>query len=188
VNLSSSSLRITKMAAISELLKRNQSYAATAHQPIPTFAELGEKNIEPPHTIVVSCADGRCQPEKFLGLSPQDGVVLIRTVGGHVQPILNDIIALDGFIGIKDLLVIHHTDCGTLSFKDENIRKGLKARLPERDDIDGMSFGAIKDLEQSVRDDLAILRAYPFTRKELADSSLGFVYDLKTGKLTPVKP
>jgi carbonic anhydrase len=43
-------------------------------------------------------------------------------------------------------------------------------------------------LEQSVRDDLAILRAYPFTRKELADSSIGFVYDLKTGKLTPVKP
>jgi hypothetical protein len=80
---------------------------------------------------------------------------------------LNDIIALDGFIGIKDLLVIHHTgistsalssctftdyslaDCGTLSFKDENIRKGLKARLPERDDIDGMSFGAIKEYDCS---------------------------------------
>jgi hypothetical protein len=97
-----------------------------------------------------------------------DGVVLIRTVGGHVRPILNDIIALDGFIGIKDILVIHHTgistsalssctftdcslaDCGTLAFKDENIRKGLKARLPERDDIDGMSFGAIKEYDCSL--------------------------------------
>ena len=47
------------------------------------------------------------------------------------------------------LLLNSLADCGTLSFKDENIRKGLKARLPERDDIDGMSFGAIKEYDCS---------------------------------------
>jgi carbonic anhydrase len=100
-------------------------------------------------------------------------------------------------------------DCGTLSFKDETIRK----RLPGRDDINGMSFGAITEyaslfpgslcplteidgsantvhgsLEQSVRDDIAVAKTSPFIRKELADRLFGYVYDLETGRLTEVNP
>lgn len=104
-------------------------------------------------------------------------------------------------------------DCGTLSFKDETIRKHLRARLPGRDDIDGMSFGPITEyaslfpgslcplteidgsantvhgsLEQSVRDDIAVAKTSPFIRKELADGLFGYVYDLETGRLTEVNP
>jgi carbonic anhydrase len=59
---------------------------------------------------------------------------------------INDILALDEFVKINDILVVHHTDCGTTHFKDPLIREGLKARLPEKEkEIDGMSFGAIDE-------------------------------------------
>ena len=59
---------------------------------------------------------------------------------------INDILALDGFVKINDILVVHHTDCGTTHFKDSLIREGLKERLPERaQEIDGMVFGAVDE-------------------------------------------
>ena len=57
---------------------------------------------------------------------------------------INDILALDGFVKINDILVVHHTDCGTTHFKDPLLREGLKARLPGLEkEIEGMTFGAI---------------------------------------------
>jgi len=75
-----------------------------------------------------------------------DGVIIFRNAGGHVRPVINDILALDSFLGITDILVIHHTDCGTTHFKDAVIREELKARLPEKkSEIDGMVFGGIDE-------------------------------------------
>lgn len=60
---------------------------------------------------------------------------------------INDILALDGLFKINDILVVHHTDCGTLRYTDAGIRDVLKARLPghESSAVDGMEFGAIKE-------------------------------------------
>jgi carbonic anhydrase len=67
-------------------------------------------------------------------------------VGGHTAPVINDILALDGFFGLTDILVVHHTDCGTTHFKDASIREGLFKRLPERrGEIEGMVFGGIEE-------------------------------------------
>ena len=75
-----------------------------------------------------------------------DGVIIIRNAGGHVKNAINDILALDSFVGITDILVIHHTDCGTLHFKDPVIREELKARFPKKkSEIDGMVFGSIDE-------------------------------------------
>lgn len=171
---------------IPELLKRNKAFAAT-HQPIPSFQQLSELGVAMSHYAVITCADPRCNPENFLDLTMMDGVVIFRNVGGHATHAINDIVALDGFLELTDILVVHHTDCGTTHFKDADIKEGLKARLPEKkDEIDGMVFGGIDDLEQSVKDDLAILKASPLIRKELADHCVGFLYDLTTGELSSV--
>ncbi|MCJ1227861.1 hypothetical protein MMC12_004520 [Toensbergia leucococca] len=78
-------------------------------------------------------------------------------------------------------------DCGATHFKDAQILAKLKERCPDSKDIDSMTFGMINDLEQSVKDDLAILKGSPFIRKELASRSRGFIYDLKTGLLSRVE-
>jgi carbonic anhydrase len=79
-----------------------------------------------------------------LNLQLTDGTIIFRNVGGHVGQSINDILALDGFMKINDIVIIHHTDCGTTHFKDPVIREGLKERLPEHaQEIDGMAFGAI---------------------------------------------
>lgn len=59
---------------------------------------------------------------------------------------INDILALDGFVKINDIVIVHHTDCGTTHFKDPLIREGLKARLLEKsEEIEGMNFGAVDE-------------------------------------------
>jgi len=171
---------------VGELLDRNRAVAAK-HDPIPTFAEMGEKKIALPHIVVLTCVDPRSNPQYFLNLKPLDAILYFRTVNGHVAPVINDILALDSFIGITEILIVHHTDCGATHFTDDMIRTSLKKRLPDHDEIDNMTFGAVSDLEQSIRDDLAILKASPLMRKELLDRSVGFIYDIKTGKVNPVK-
>ncbi|TVY65516.1 Carbon disulfide hydrolase [Lachnellula suecica] len=179
----------TSTSLVTELASRNKKIAA-AHQPIPTFAEMGEMGVGLPHVIVLTCVDPRCIPEYFLNLHPSDGVLVTRNICGHIAPALNDILALDAFLSIKEIMIVHHTDCGATHFTDDIVRETMKKRLPSSShtEVDNIkTFGAIKDLEQSVRDDIALLKAAPLVRKELADAAVGFVYDLKTGELTPVR-
>ena len=71
-------------------------------------------------------------------------------------------------------------------YTDEGTRKTLKEKLGTRMNLDDMAFGAVTDIEQSVRDDLAVLREHPLVRQELKERSVGFVYDILTGLLTKV--
>jgi carbonic anhydrase len=81
----------------------------------------------------------------MFGLQLTDGAIIFRNVGGHVTHCIPDILALDGFLRIDDILIVHHTDCGTTHFKNIAIRAGLKERLPEQsEEIDGMDFGSIE--------------------------------------------
>ncbi|CAF9923100.1 MAG: hypothetical protein ALECFALPRED_002299 [Alectoria fallacina] len=135
---------------------------------------------------VVTCADPRCIPEQFLELRPVEAVI-IRNMCGHAAPALNDILALDHLIGFTEIMVIHHTDCGALAFTDDQVRATLRKRRPDDEEIESMSFGTIKDLEQSVRDDLAVIKGSPLMRKELAERSYGFIYDIKTGLVSALE-
>jgi len=173
---------------VSTLVERN-SETAKKHNPIPTLAELGAMGKDAPHIMVLSCMDPRVVPEKFLNIQFEDGVLVSRNAGGHVEPALKDIIALDAFLRIDEIMVIHHTDCGTTHFKNKGIRDSLKARMPTKNhhEIDNMAFGAVDDLKQSVIDDIVTLRENPYIRKELAEKTSGFVFDIKSGKLEAVK-
>lgn len=152
---------------VAELLERNRQLAAT-HEPFPKFSEMSDVGKSPAKIAIVTCIDPRCNPDGFLGLNPGDAFVM-RNICGHIAPILNDIVALDVFLGLSDIMVVHHTDCGATHFNDSLIRDGLKKRFPSNKDVDTMSFGAITNLEQSVRDDLTILKKSPLISKEPGD-------------------
>jgi len=169
---------------VSELLRQNKA-AVKNYQPAPLFSELPSLGLPMPRSLILTCADPRISPEKFLDLGPV-GPIICRNVCGHVAPALSDIVALDSLIGLTDIIIIHHTDCGSLMMKDENIRNYIKTELPDVKDVDSMKFGGIVDVEQSVKDDLAVLRASPLIRKELHEHSYGVILDIKTGVFTSV--
>ncbi|KUJ10137.1 carbonic anhydrase [Mollisia scopiformis] len=168
----------------SKLLEQNKD-AAKTYQPMPLFSELSSLGLEVPHTLIITCADPRISPEKFLDLGPV-GPVIIRNVCGHVAPALNDIVSLDSLVNFTDVIIVHHTDCGSLMMKNENVRNYIKKELPEAKDVDSMKFGGTIEIHQSVKDDLAILRASPLIKKDLREHSYGFILDIKTGEFITV--
>jgi hypothetical protein len=116
------------------------------------------------HSRSVTCADPRCNPADYLGLKPGgkssenritylvqylttllELTITIRNVCGHVKPNLNDILALDIAIGVEEILVVHHNDCGATHFKEDQVREALRARDPGNKDLDSAVFGAIDE-------------------------------------------
>ena len=85
-------------------------------------------------------------------------------------------------LGTQEVAIIHHTDCGMLTFTDQQLRDKLKA---QRIDADHVAFLSFPDLEQSVRDDLRVYHTSPLVRHDIPVR--GFVYDVHTGKLREVK-
>jgi carbonic anhydrase len=186
---------------VTELVGRNEKHVAT-HSPLPTFPEM-----ETPKIMIVSCADPRVFPEQIFGLKHGDAIV-IRVIAGHPQNAMNDILALDAFIKFSDIIVVHHTDCGSTYFTEDLIRTDLKSRCPHDKSIDSTTFGAVStrfvaprppddidssadssvmcSIEQNLVDDLKLLKSHPLMRKELAERSHGFMYDITTGKLEEV--
>ena len=175
----------TKLS-VSELIHRNKKIAPR-HEPLPHFSEMQSAGLTPPGIVVLTCADPRCNPQHYLDLQPMDPVILIRNVCGHVSTALKDILALDMLVGgLSDLVIVQHTDCGASHMTDDAVRAYLKGIAPDDGEIDSMTFGAITDIAQSVRDEMALFRSSPLVRQELKDHVWGFVYDIKTGELGSV--
>ena len=133
------------------------------------------------HVAVLVCMDARIDPARALGLEEGDAHV-IRNAGGRAADALRSLVISEQLLGTTEIVVIHHTDCGMLTFSNGDLRKKVKQELhTEADHIDFLPF---KDLEQSVRDDVTFLRESPLIPKSIGIS--GFIYDVKTGKLHPV--
>ncbi|MCJ1469412.1 hypothetical protein MMC07_008045 [Pseudocyphellaria aurata] len=98
---------------------------------------------------------------------------------------LRSLIVLDALAPIGTVIVVHHTDCGLTHLSDEGIRKALTEKVPSNaEEIKGMKFGAIKDIDQNLLDDVAIIKASPYLAKDL--QVLGYVYEMETGLLREV--
>jgi len=171
-----------------ELLERNKKYAETEHKPQPYLSE----GPPLPPFIIFSCIDIRVSVERFLSIQPEEAFI-VRNAGGRVKNSINDLLFLDTFTqgkGFTTVIVIHHTDCGYTHNTDEGIKDGLKARVPHHaHEIDQLEFNCIgspEKLEESVREDLRYLKTHPLVRRDLADNAKGYVWDIKTGKLSPI--
>lgn len=126
---------------VTELVARNEKHVAT-HTPMPTFPEMKTLKLDPVKVVIVSCADPRVFPEQIFGLNPGEALV-IRVIAGHPQNAMNDILALDAFLKLSDIIVVHHTDCGSTYFTEDLIRTELKSRCPHDTGIDTITFGAV---------------------------------------------
>src|SRR6266496_1953434 len=162
------------MAELPSLLAANERYAADFNK--------GDVPMPPGrHIAVLTCMDARLDPAKALGLQEGDAHV-IRNAGGRAADALRSLVISEQLLGTTEIVVIHHNDCGMLTFSNGDLRKKVKQELhTEADHIDFLPF---KDLEQSVRDDVTFLRESPLIPKSIGIS--GFIYDVKTGKLHPV--
>ncbi len=163
------------MTTVQEFLKANDAYAETfqkGHLPMPPARRVA----------VLTCMDARLHPARFLGLEEGDAHI-IRNAGGRASDdAIRSLVISEQLLGTNTVVVIHHTDCGMLTFSNADLRGKLRQELgANADHIDFLPF---KDLEQSVRDDVATIKASPLIPDNIEVS--GFIYDVRSGKLSPV--
>jgi carbonic anhydrase len=162
------------MSVTDELLEKAQGYAAGFDQ-----ADLA---LPPSKKVaVLACMDARLNPYGLLGLSEGEAHV-IRNAGGVVSDdAIRSLAISQNLLGTEEIILIHHTDCGMLTFTDEELAQKLEQETGGRPEWRAHAF---TDLEQDVRDGIAAIKASPFIPKK--DSVRGFVYDVKTGELREV--
>ncbi len=163
------------MARFDEFKEANERYAA--------FFDKGDLPAPPARQVaVVTCMDARLHPEEFLGLDVGDAHV-IRNAGGRVsEDAIRSLVISERLLGTGEIVVIHHTDCGMLTFRNEDLTAKIKEDLGV--DTTGRDFLPFPDLEQSVRDDVETLR-----RSELIPDDIqisGAIYDVQSGQLREI--
>jgi carbonic anhydrase len=164
-----------EMAVIDEMLKANKDYVAA-------FKKGGLAMPPARKTAIVTCMDARIDPARALGLEEGDAHV-IRNAGGRVSEAIRSLVISQQLLGTREVAVIHHRDCGMLTFTDEQLRKQLRKELGAN--ADSVAFLAFDDVERSVQDDLEDYARSPLVMHDIPVR--GFVYDVKTGALTEVK-
>src|SRR6266513_34029 len=163
------------MTVVQEFLEANEDYARNfqkGHLPMPPAR----------HVAVLTCMDARIDPARLLGLEEGDAHV-IRNAGGRAsEDAIRSLVISEQLLGTNTVVVIHHTDCGMLTFSNEDLRGKLKQELHV--DAGNIDFLPFRDLEQSVRNDVAKLKSSPLIPDNVDIS--GYIYDVRTGKLHPV--
>jgi carbonic anhydrase len=161
------------MSETDELLKNNEAYARSFKGGLP---------MPPARKVaVVACMDARLNVSKILGLAEGDAHV-IRNAGGVVtQDAIRSLTISQRLLGTDEIILIHHTDCGMLTFKDDDLRSSIEDETGIRP---GFAFDAFSDLEKDVRSSVGRIRASPFIPKK--DKIRGFVFDVTSGRLNEV--
>jgi carbonic anhydrase len=161
------------MSVTDELLANNATYAASFTGPLPL----------PPakHIAVVACMDARLNVYAVLGLAEGDAHV-IRNAGGVVtEDEIRSLAISQRLLGTREIILIHHTDCGMLTFTDDEFKAGIQAETGIKP---SWSAEAFADLDTDVRQSIARIKANPFVPH--TDQVRGFVFDVATGKLREV--
>lgn len=162
------------MSQFDAFLTANAAFVANfdkGHLPMPPARKVA----------VVTCMDARIHPEKVLGLEIGDAHV-IRNAGGRVQDALRSLVISQRLLGTTEIVVLHHTDCGMLTFTNEQLATKVQSELGV--DVSGQDFLPFSDLEQSVRDDVAFLRSSPLIPATTPIS--GAIYDVTNGQVHAV--
>jgi carbonic anhydrase len=164
------------MSIINQYLENNQKYAEQfklGHLPMPPARKLA----------VLACMDARLTVEQFLGLNTGDAHI-IRNAGGIAsEDAVRSLIISHHLLGTEEFIVVNHTDCGMLTFRDHE----LLARLEKENGgaaVAPVHFHAFSDVEENVRRQVERVRNHPFIPRHIPVR--GFVYDVKTGRLNEV--
>jgi carbonic anhydrase len=162
------------MSATDELLANNERYAADF--------DKGDLPLPPAKKVaVVACMDARLVLSRVLGLDEGDAHV-IRNAGGVItDDEIRSLAISQHLLGTEEIILIHHTDCGMLTFTDEQFKAQLEEATGERPRWES---GAFSDLEGDVRQSVERVSSSPFIANK--DSIRGFVYEVESGRLREV--
>lgn len=161
------------MSATTDYLANNLEYAKTFAGPLP---------LPPSRNIaVVACMDARLDVYRILGLNDGESHV-IRNAGGVVtDDEIRSLAISQRLLGTKEIILIHHTDCGMLTFTDDGFKQGI---LEETGLKPEWAAEAFADLDVDVRQSIKRIKNSPFIPH--TDAVRGFVFDVATGLLREV--
>ena len=132
-------------------------------------------------TAVVACMDARFNPYGVLGLKEGDSHI-IRNAGGVVtEDVIRSLAISQRLLGTEEIILIHHTDCGMLTFTDDAVKADIEKDTGIRPPF---ALEAFPDLAADVRQSIARIKASPFVPRK--DRVRGFVYEVETGRLREV--
>ena len=162
------------MSITDELLRNAEKYAesfATGDLPMPP----GKK------VAIVACMDARLIPTRVLGLEEGDAHV-IRNAGGVVtEDEIRSLSISQRLLGTEEIILIHHTDCGMLTFTDDEFKRSIQDETGIKPSWSAEAFG---DVDEDVRQSIARIKASPFIPRK--ESVRGFVFEVETGRLREV--
>jgi carbonic anhydrase len=162
------------MSVTDELLENNAAFASSFQK--------GDLPLPPARAVaVVACMDARLDVHKILGLKEGDAHV-IRNAGGVItDDEIRSLTISQRLLGTREIILIHHTDCGMLTFSDDE----LKAQIHEDVGLKPhFSMESFSDLEEDVRQSIARIQASPFIPHK--EGVRGFIYEVETGRLREV--
>ena len=162
------------MSTTDEFVRHSEGYASA-------FSK-GDLPMPPARQVaVVACMDARINPYGLLGLQEGDAHV-IRNAGGVVtDDVIRSLTISQRLLGTREIVLVHHTDCGMLTFSDDAVKSQIEADTGIRPHFALESF---PDVERDVQQSIARIKASPFIPNK--DAVRGFVYDVKTGRLNEV--
>ncbi len=156
------------------VLKNNETYAEG-------FAK-GELPLPPSKKIaVLACMDARLDVHKILGLDEGEAHVIRNAGGEATEDAIRSLVISQRLLGTEEIILIHHTDCGMLTFTDDDVKRKIQTETGIRP---AFALEAFPDLEEDVHQSIGRIKASPFVPRK--DSIRGFVYDVKTGRLREV--
>jgi carbonic anhydrase len=162
------------MSVTEELLHNNEAYAESF--------EKGDLPLPPARAVaVVACMDARLDVHKILGLQEGDAHV-IRNAGGVItDDEVRSLMISQRLLGTREVILIHHTDCGMLTFSDDELKAQIHEEVGMKPHFSMESFS---DLEEDVRQSVARIQASPFIPHK--ESVRGFIYEVESGRLREV--
>jgi carbonic anhydrase len=164
------------MSTIDDVLRANENYAQ--------HFTLGDLALPPARQLaIVACMDARLMVDQLLGLKTGEAHI-IRNAGGIVtEDALRSLILSHHLLGTREFMIINHTDCGMLTFKDEDVRVKLQ-QLTGTATVAPVHFHAFSNLAENVRQQIQKVTSHPWIPREIPVR--GFIYDVKTGRLREV--
>jgi carbonic anhydrase len=166
--------RGSDLSTTDQLVKNAEQYAdafSNGHLPLPPARKVA----------VVACMDARLNPYGLLGLSEGDAHVIRNAGGGVTEDVIRSLAISQRLLGTEEIVLIHHTGCGMLTFSDDEFRTSVEKDTGIRP---GWAAEAFSDLDEDVRQSIRRIRSSPFIPRK--DRVRGFVYEVETGRLREV--
>jgi carbonic anhydrase len=163
------------MMELNNILKANENYSK--------YFKHGNLRATPARKLaILACMDARLTVEQVLGLDTGEAHIIRNAGGIATDDAIRSLIISHELLGTEEFLVVNHTDCGMLTFTDEDLRKKLSEKY--KADSSQLKFHSFPDLEANVKNQIYKIKSSQFLPKDIP--VYGFVYDVSTGKLKQV--